>query len=211
MPSGLHFFDEWQQNGLKIASLPLACDTKLYKSKQQSSNKDFTDVDLAFVGGYWTSKGVQIDKYLRPWEDKLTVYGYSKWPYTGYGGLIGIELEPELYNQAKVCPVINEPSVALMRGQINERVFKVLGSGGCPVVDAVPAYKELYSEDELLIAENEEHFHHLIKNLLSDRELNNLYRKKGMEATLSRHTYSHRAIEFLRLSNIRKDVITSIN
>ena len=200
--SGLNYFEEWSQKGLPMVSLPLACDTKVYCENENKPIHNFGNIDLAFVGGYWQSKGVQIDNYLKPWEDRLTVFGYSKWPYCGYGGQLKAELEPQLYRQAKVCPVINEPTVALMKGQINERVFKVLGAGGCPVVDAVPAYRELYSDDELLIAENVEHFHFLINSVLENEELNISYRKKGYEATLSRHTYSHRAIEFLRLCGL---------
>ena len=37
-PSGLHFFNEWDKNGLKMASLPLACDTKMYNTKKQLFN-----------------------------------------------------------------------------------------------------------------------------------------------------------------------------
>ena len=210
-PSGLHFFNEWDKNGLKMASLPLACDTKMYNTKKQLFNQEFSNVDLAFVGGYWASKGLQIDDYLRPWESKLTVYGYSKWPYSGYCGPISSENELELLHQAKVCPVVNEPTVALMSGQINERVFKVLGSAGCPIVDAVPAYRELYSEDELLVANNTNDFNNLVQRLLDDKEFNNHYRKKGKEATLARHTYSHRAVEFLRLCGIEEDYVNSIN
>ncbi len=80
-----------------------------------------------------------------------------------------------------------------MRGQINERVFKVLGSGGCPIVDAVPSYRELYYDNELLIADNVNHFHELVKELLNNEELNNYYREVGKTATLARHTYEHRA------------------
>jgi len=194
---GLSYFVKWEQNGIPVRSYPLACDTTLYN--ENSANQiDFKNVRLAFVGGYWQSKGMQIDEYLRPFEEHLDVYGYSKWPYSGYKGLLSIEAEPSLYRQARVCPVINEPTVALLKGQINERVFKVLGSGGCPVVDAVPAYRELYSEDELLLSESPEHFSELVNMLLDNPDMNNEYRKKGNAATLSRHTYIHRAQSFLQ-------------
>lgn len=202
VPSGLNFFEEWDRNGLKTVSLPLACDTKLYTYDQNKKTRPSEDVKLAFVGGYWQSKGRQIDLYLRPWEKQLTVYGYSQWPYSGYKGLLSREAEPILYRNAKVCPVVNEPTVALLKGQINERVFKVLGSGGCPVVDAVPAYRELYDEDELLVAENPEHFHALIRELLSNEELNYQYRMNGYTATMSKHTYKHRAQEFMKKCGI---------
>ena len=195
--SGLDFFESWERSGLRVHSYPLACDTFVYKPDVPTID-DFVGVELAFVGGYWQSKGVQIDAYLRPFEDRLRVYGYSPWPYRGYSGLLNTEQEASLYRQARVCPVVNEPTVALLKGQINERVFKVFGSGGCAVVDAVPAYRELFSEDELLIAENPSHFGELIRFLLSDKEMNNTYRARGLAATLARHTYVHRAKEMLR-------------
>lgn len=197
VPSGLGYFKGWERNGLAVHAYPLACDTTVYRPDPVAVD-DFDGIDLAFVGGYWRSKGVQIDDYLRQFEDKLRVYGYSTWPYQGYSGLLPAEQEASLYRQARVCPVVNEPTVALMKGQINERVFKVFGSGGCAVADAVPAYRELFSEDELLIADNPGHFGELVRMLLNDTALNNTYRERGLAATLARHTYLHRATDMLR-------------
>jgi len=196
VPSGLSFFEEWERSGIPVRSLPLACDTQIYV-RETPDYVEFNGVQMAFVGGYWQSKGQQIDRYLRQFEDILTVYGYSKWPYSGYRGMLGREMEASLYRQARVSPTINEPTVALLKGQINERAFKVMGSFGCTVVDAVPAYRELYTEEELLVAENADHFHEIVTTLLSDDDLRNRYRLRGHEATLQRHTYRHRAEEIL--------------
>lgn len=195
-PSGMTFFENWEKRGIPAKSLPLACDTKIY-NQDGNSEVDFSDVKLAFVGGYWQSKGRQIDQYLRQFESDLEIYGYSKWPYSGYKGLLPRDSESSLYKQARVSPVVNEPTVALMKGQINERVFKVFGSGGCPVVDAVPAYRELYSEDELFVAESSSDFKELVELLLKNKELNKAYREKGYKATMLRHTYNHRAKDFM--------------
>jgi hypothetical protein len=199
--SGLIFFENWEKEGLPIKSLPLACDTKIY-NKSNVNNVDFKQVNLAFVGGYWESKGRQIDEYLRPFENQLEVYGYNRWPYSGYKGMLPRDAEASLYRQAKVCPVINEFTVELMRGQINERVFKVLGSMGCPVVDAVSTYRELYSEDELLVSKGSKDFVELVNLLLKDNEMNQSYREKGYQATLNRHTYEHRALDYLSYLNL---------
>jgi hypothetical protein len=177
VPSGLGFFEEWQRRGIPVCSLPLACDYSLYR-REAPDYPDFDGIRLAFVGGYWQSKGRQLDRYLQPFADQLIIYGYNRWPYPGYKGL---------------SPAINEPTVSLLKGQINERVFKVLGSFGCALVDAVPAYRELYSEEELLVAEGPEHFRELALALLKDDDLNMRYRTRGHAATLERHTYVHRA------------------
>jgi len=192
VPSGLGFFEEWQRRNVPVCSLPLACDISLYK-RDVPYHAEFDGIQLAFVGGYWESKGRQLDRYLQPFADRLVIYGYTRWPYPGYRGRLSREKEPSLYRQARVSPAINEPTVSLLKGQINERVFKVLGSFGCALADAVPAYRELYSEDELLIAESPEHFQELVLALLKDEDMNLRYRMRGHAATLERHTYVHRA------------------
>lgn len=195
--SGLNFFEGWYRRGIRPVSLPLACDTTIYNA-ENTLKKITLDRNCVFVGGYWGSKGVEIDKYLRQIEDDLTIYGYSSWPYKHYlGKLPQNGLESSLYRSAAVCPVVNEPSVAIMKGQINERVFKVLGSGGCPVVDAVPCYRELYSENELLIAKNSNEYIEIIRELISNENLNVKMRNAGGIATLNKHTYIHRANKIL--------------
>lgn len=196
VPSGLGFFAGWPAAGLKVISLPLACDTTLY-TPTGLPDPEFANVDLAFVGGYWDSKGGAIDRYLRPFENRLTVYGYNRWPYSGYRGLLAREREPALYGQAKLCPVVNEPTVALLKGQINERVFKVFGSGGAAVVDAVPAYRELFTADELAVPVDAEEFGAYLRGLLVDSAKRVEVAAKGRTAVLARHTYVHRAREVL--------------
>lgn len=196
VPSGLGFFARWTAAGLPIRSLPLACDTSLY-SLEGPYDHEFAEVDLAFVGGYWESKGRALDRYLRPFESQLYVYGYNRWPYSGYRGQLSREREPAFYRQAKVCPVVNEPTVALLKGQINERIFKVFGSGGVPVVDAVPAYRELFSTEELDIPADEREFATQIRILLADPERRRIVASRGRTAVLQRHTYGHRAREIL--------------
>ncbi|MDA7926720.1 glycosyltransferase [Verrucomicrobiales bacterium] len=205
VPSGLNFFNRWEQNGVPIHSLPLACDTALYRPSGDQV-PEFDGIELAFVGGYWQSKGVQLDEYLRQFEDQLKVFGYSKWPYRGYSGKLDADLEPALYRQAKVCPVINEPTVKLMKGQINERVFKAFGSGGCAISDDVPAYRELYREEELLVSRDPAHFSKLVRELMNDQDMNQEYRKRGLAATLSRHTYGHRVKELLGAMELRAGI-----
>lgn len=193
---GLSFFDEWERHGLKVVSLPLACDTTLYKPSAPHL-KEFEGISLAFVGGYWKSKGQQIDRYLRSFEDELVIYGYNEWPYRGYRRKLSRESEPSLYRQARVCPTINEPTVRLLHGQINERVFKILGSRGVTVVDAVPAYRELFGEDELPLPRDEHEFADIIREMLNNEHMRSKYGTAGFTAVISRHTYVHRAKKVL--------------
>lgn len=197
LESGAEFFSEWVRNGLPFYSFPLACDTTRYNNTIMPS-KIYENIKLAFVGGYWSSKGVQIDAYLREFEDQLTVFGYNKWPYANYGGQIDDLEEPKLYASAAICPVINEPSVSLLHGQINERVFKVLGSGGFPIVDSVWQYRTLFNEDELVISENKTDFKDKVHFFLEHPHEREKYITRGRMAVFSRHTYFQRAELFLK-------------
>ena len=195
--SGLEFYSAWEEQlGLKAVSLPLACDDTIYYADKTTL---FPDIDVAFVGGYWQSKGVELDRYLRTFESKLTVYGYNQWPYVGYKGKITVEQERCLYTQAAISPAINEPSVKYLNGQINERVFKVLGCEGCSVVDEVTGYGELFSDSELIMSKNPRDFMLKAELLLKDRDMNKEFREKGFEAVRTRHTYSHRAQTIIEL------------
>lgn len=189
---GRHFFDNWAARGASVLSLPLAWDPHAYPATSPRHD-EFNEVDVAFVGGWWATKGRQLERYLRPLEDRLTVYGYSEWPFAGYRGRLDAAAEPALYRQARVSPSVNEPSVALLHGQINERVFKVFGSGGASVVDAVPAYRELFTADELTIPDGPEEFRELVLTMVDDASLRDRVAERGHQAVKERHTYGHRA------------------
>ena len=187
-----HFYEGWVKQGGKLLSLPLACDTSVYSAQGQHL-PELEGIELAFVGGYWPYKALQLDRYLRPYEERLKVFGYSPWPYPGYGGRISSENEAALYRQAKLSPSINEPHVEKMGIDINERVFKVLGSGGITITDVTPAYREWFADDELLVPGTVEEYHEILNEVLGNDQLNSRYRAKGFGAVLSRHTYAHRA------------------
>ncbi len=201
--SGFHYYEGWINEGVRLVSLPLACDCELYNKNVVYIPK-FENVDMAFVGGYWEYKAKQFDRYLKPYKDWLRVYGYSPWPYGQYGGLLPDTEEAALYKQAKVSPIINEPHVSQMSIDINERVFKVLGSGGLGVTDVTPAYREWFSSDELLVPETIDGYHELIRDVLSYPQRYVRYREAGMKAVIERHTYAHRAKALLSLLKINQ-------
>jgi hypothetical protein len=186
------FYRGWIDAGARLVSLPLACDTRRYRPGPPI-RAEFTGIDIAFVGGYWPYKARQFDRYLRPYQERLTVFGYSRWPYAGYGGLLPMEQEASLYNQARISPSINEPHVELMGVDLNERVFKVLGSGGVTVTDAVAAYRDWFTEDELLVPRSVEEFHEFVELLEADPSVRQEFALRGARAIQDRHTYVHRA------------------
>jgi hypothetical protein len=189
-PSCLAFLEEWRKHGMRLESIPLACDTERYYP--EPSDRRYADVRVAFVGGYWRYKNIQFDKYLKPYEDISTVFGYNRWPYKGYRGLLPDGDERVLYQNARVCPALSEPHAEVM-GEICERAFKVMGSGGLAITDTTPFYRELFAPDELLVPRSVDEYHDMVRQALNDPDLSLRYRRKGYEAILARHTYAHRA------------------
>ncbi len=201
------YYQGWLRQGARLVSLPLACDTTLYRS-DALFRPEFANVDMAFVGGYWPYKARQFDRYLKPYADRLKVYGYSPWPYAGYGGRLPEIEEPSLYRQARLSPTINEPHVEKMGIDLNERVFKVLGSGGMTITDVTPAYREWFGEDELLVPGNLDEYHDMVHRALTDDDYSTRQRQKGHAAVMARHTYAHRArtlLEYLGIDASRRE------
>jgi spore maturation protein CgeB len=192
------YYQGWLRQGAQLISLPLACDTTLYHDRVPFC-PEFADVQLAFVGGFWPYKARQFDRYLKPYADRLTVFGYSAWPYAGYGGQLPEAKEPALYRQARLSPTINEPHVEVMGVDLNERVFKVLGSGGLTITDVTPGYREWFDQNELLVPDSVSDYHEMVRLTLTDQDFSLRYRQAGQRAIQERHTYAHRARTLLEL------------
>jgi len=177
----------WEQAGMKVVSLPYACDTDRYYPVEGSQ---FAEVEAAFVGGYRRYKDPQYDVYLWPHEERLKVWGYSTWPRC-YQGYLPIEDEKRLYSQARLSLTLSEPHFALT-GDTVERPFKIMGCKGLTVLD-LPCYRELFAEDEALIATTPREYGELVRDILEDGAPYASYRRRGYEAVCERHTYVHRA------------------
>lgn len=201
--SMLRFYEEWVNHGAKLVSLPLACDTQVYY-KDAPQVREFNNIKMAFVGGYWAEKAKQFDKYLRPFEDQLSVFGYCAWPYKNYRGQLSRELEASLYKQALLSPAINEPQAEIMGGDICERVFKVLGSGGLAITDCVPAHYDIFEKNQLIVPKDLDDFKKKVKQILDNPRRFNKYRLAGHKAIIESHTYAHRAKTILKEAKINQ-------
>ena len=190
------YYEGWHDASTPLVSLPLACDTQRYGSPAPAPELD--PVDMAFVGGFWPYKGRQFDRYLKPFADRLDVFGYSAWPYGRFRGQLPEDKEGSLYAQAQLSPVINEPHVCAMGVDINERVFKVLGAGGLAITDATPGYREWFAADELLVPDSLGDYCDLVQAALADPQRYAAQRERGRQAVLARHTYQNRAQTFCR-------------
>jgi len=188
----LEFYEGWAKSGMKVVSLPWACDTERYNWPY--ALPQFTDVEMAFVGGYRDYKEPQYAERLWPYEDRLKIWGYSLWPRC-YQGYLPNEDERILYGQARLCPTISEPQF-YVTGDTVERPFKIMGSGGLTILD-MPCYYDLFTTDEALVACDAEMYRWMVGELLSDAAVCAKYREAGHKAVLERHTYRHRVEKIL--------------
>lgn len=186
-----HSYENWiEVAGLKLVSLPWACDVARYYPCP--SHTEFSDVEVAFVGGYRKYKEPQYVKYLRPYEDRLGIWGYSEWPSNfPYRGYLDNDQEKWLYQNARVCPTISEPQFAVT-GDTVERPFKIMGCKGLTIMDN-QVYTHLFEPSEALIPDSIEMYYQMMDAMLKDPDLNRKYRIAGYRAVWNRHTYRERA------------------
>ena len=189
------FWESWIKSGIRFESLPEACDTTLFFPPHRK--RKFTDVEVAFVGGYRDYKEDIYAQFLWPYEGRLALFGYSEWPKCNRGYLPN-EDEALLYRDAKVVPAIGEPFQWQM-GTYYERPFKVLGSGGLTITDTSPPYRELFTDKELLVPDTLAQYYEMMHLALTDESFNKKWRRRGRKAVLERHTYKHRAAKILEM------------
>jgi len=187
----LAFYAGWEKAGLRLLSLPWACDTERYYPESVGR---FRGVQMAFVGGYRPYKESQYARVLWPYKPMLKVWGYTKWADC-YQGYLQNDEERQLYTEASLCPTISEPQF-VVTGDTVERPFKIMGCRGLTILDA-PCYRELFTPEEALIATSDEDYREAVERLLNDGAFAQSYREAGYNAVVERHTYKHRVEKIL--------------
>jgi len=190
-PGYLEFYDGWFKAGARVVPLPWACDTDRYYPE---GDGPFSGVEIAFVGGYRIYKEQQYGERLWPYEKRLKVWGYSEWPRC-YQGYLPNDHERHLYSQAWLCPTLSEPHFS-RTGDTVERPFKVMGCRGMTILD-MPCYRELFTEEEALVATSPGEYHRMVEMLAEDEPARAAYREAGYRAIQERHTYAHRVRKIL--------------
>lgn len=188
--STMYWYEDWINDGFKWISMHPAADNKTYYPVLPV--KKYANMQIAYVGGYWKEKAQAFDKYLRPFEHIFYPFGYESWPYLNYSGIIDFNEERKLYSSAKIIPLITGPAGWLI-GEITERYFKAPACKAFCIADQNPTLKEIFTKDEMLQAENAEHFHQLVNDVLKGKIDTVKWAKKGYYAVIKKHLYSHRA------------------
>jgi len=187
---GLHMYQGWKDDGFKWCTIHPAVDLRRYYPEPNAQR--FGKTKMAYVGGYWAEKAQAFDLYLRPWENIFVPYGYATWPYKNYGGRLDEASERQLYSSAGLIPLVTSP-MSWFLAELTERYFKVPACKAFCIADHTTAVREVFDENEMLQAENPEHFHHLVQEYLAGNIDTDYWRNQGYQAVLKKHTYRHRA------------------
>jgi len=196
--AGMEWFQGWIDDGFHWETIYPAADISRYFP--DPSPDRFGHIKMAYVGRYWPEKAQAFDLYLRPWEDFLVPFGYAVWPYKNYAGRLDERGERQLYSSVGLIPLVTGPW-GWMVAEITERYLKAPACAGFCIADQNPALREIYTPDEMLQAENPEHFHHLVRDLLAGKIDRADWAMKGYKAVLERHTYAHRAVQIRNALN----------
>ena len=181
--------------GIDVVSLMMCADTTVYgNSKFDPTLK----CDIGFVGGYWPHKGIVINNYLFPLLEnvgkyKVKIFGNQPWPVNQYCGLIEDSDVKNLFRSATISPNLSEPHAQKFGIDVNERIFKVLYSGGFCVSDYVESYN-LFG-DGIVMAKNPEEFREKVDFYINNPDKLEPIRERGHIIVRDNHTGFHRIAE----------------
>ncbi|EHJ00171.1 glycosyl transferase family 2 [Clostridium sp. DL-VIII] len=140
----------WISNNIKIINLPFAFNPLNYYP--EDANKIY---DYFFVGTNSYVKYKETEKYLTP---ILSKYNNGILRGIGWGKDIP-ELYPSntnfFYNRAKINLNYHLDIQKQNRSEVNERTFSIASCGAFQLVDNPKLIYELYSEDDMVIANDE--------------------------------------------------------
>jgi len=189
----------FQSIGIPAKSLMMCADTLMYGNAIADPK---LKCDIGFVGGYWPHKGLIINEYLFPMLNdidkyKVKIFGNQRWPVNQYCGYIEDNQVKNLFVSAKVCPNLSEPHAHAFGVDVNERIFKILFSGGFCVSDYCKAYEKVF-DDGVVLAKTGEEFREKIDYYINNQEEAKSIAKKGRQTVLSNHTSFHRISDILK-------------
>ena len=195
--------------GIKICGLMSGADIVDYTRGQ--FNEKYKS-DLAFVGGRWGYKSQTIDRWILPLLNpelnlNFKIFGNQPWGVPQYAGFIETKYIKDILASATICPNISEPHSQDFGYDIVERPFKLLSNKCFVISDAVKGLQELFSNDEIVFANNPTEFRELVEHYLKYPEERIAKINKGYLEVINKHTYFHRAAQFFEALDISTESI----
>jgi len=181
----------WREIGLEPIGIPLAADLYDYALGEYDEK---LKSDIAWVGGWWDYKAVNMKKYLLPLCNQdlnVKLFGYGNYPVAQHLGPIDTQHVKNLYYSAKICPSVFEPLVKY-GFDVSERIYKILSSGGFCISQYCESLEEIFINDEIVVSCDQEEFFEQVRNFLDNPEETMRYRLRGIEYAYSNGNYFSR-------------------
>lgn len=202
--------------GYKHHTILLAADDTLI---YPDYSKKF-DADISYIGTYLPGKKKILDEQVKPLMKKYRtkIYGQD-WTWHDkalglvqkFGQLHNIPIiknlqkpklllsdERKIYNSSKICVNVHEEYQKKFGGDCNERTFKIPAAEGFEIVDRVKCITKYFVEGkEIIIADNKSDWLEKIHYYLKNPDKKNAIIKQGRKKVLAKHTYHHRAKQFI--------------
>ena len=185
------YWDKWYSEfGIPVIGMPTAGDhLSYYKVAPEKRFK----CDLAYVGGYWQYKAVNIDKYLEPARKEFNtiIYGWGGWDRRSKGEISDEDVR-KLFSSGRIGPCIHEPHTSVYGIDIPERVFKVPLCGLLAVCDPSPSLLQCFPHEIMPIAKTPKEYVDTIRHFLNNEEERRDMAEAQRLHILKNHTYLSR-------------------
>lgn len=186
--------------GIKVTAITQCADVFDYSNGEHTSQ---LESDIAFIGGYWPYKALNLNKYLLPLckrygKYKIRIYGNQGWPVAQYKGPVDTSLVKDIFASSLICPNISEPHADL-GFELMERPFKVLSSGGfCISQYNKTMAEDIFTNNEIPFFKNYGEFIELIDYFTKNPDERKKHINAGHYLVMAKHTNFDRVEQFFR-------------
>lgn len=165
--------------------------------------------DLLFVGGSWGYKSRNLSKYIHQFchpigKYRIKIFG-GGWGVPQCLGLLPDQDLKDAFASTTIGLSVHEPHSTdepWSGWDVVDRPFKLAGAGTFVVGDYVKGLREIYTEDEMVLASSPQDMLDKVDYFLSNPEARLPYIKSAQEKTLRDHTYENRVEKLFEVLKI---------
>lgn len=192
------WWSKWKSiHKINIVGMPNAADVTIYKRIPPTQS---LLCDVGWVGGYWTYKALNLDKYLIPVFRRHPNSLWFGWngPKGLWSGKATAQQVLSLFSSAKICPCVVEPHTTQYGIDMPERIFKLAACEALVISDPVINLDKYFTKGSVAVGTDPLHYSQLCEDYIKmDDDTKRLMARKLTVEVKSKHTYFNRVRTFL--------------